>query len=345
MEVGLKMEKDLNVGVIGLGRIGKLHVHNLFAEIPGIKLTGVSDIIEDSLEEISKKYDIPIVKNDYRYLLDKKEIDAVIICSSTDTHSPIMIEAAQAGKHIFCEKPIALDLKEIDRALSAVKAAGVKLQIGFNRRFDPSFMKAKEMVQSGKIGKPHIVKITSRDPAPPPLDYIKISGGIFLDMTIHDFDMVRYLLDEEVKALMAVGNCLVDPDISKYNDIDTAIVTFQYKNSAWGIIDNSRQAVYGYDQRIEIFGSGGCIQVGNKIPTEVLLYGEESAMSDKPVYFFLERYNDAYINEMKHFSECIKNNMNPSVNGYDGKMAVVMGYAAKESFKKGRFVEINDSQF
>lgn len=343
MEVGLKMEKDLNVGVIGLGRIGKLHVHNLFAEIPGIKLTGVSDIIEDSLEEISKKYDIPIVKNDYRYLLDNKEIDAVIICSSTDTHSPIMIEAAQAGKHIFCEKPIALDLKEIDRALSAVKAAGVKLQIGFNRRFDPSFMKAKEMVQNGKIGNPHIVKITSRDPAPPPIEYIKVSGGIFLDMTVHDFDMIRYLLDDEVKELMAVGSCLVNPEISKYNDIDTAVITFQYNNGAWGIIDNSRQAVYGYDQRIEIFGSEGCIIVGNKIPTEVSLYDSASSTSDKPVYFFLERYNESYINEMKHFVDCIQNNHNPSVSGFDGKMAAIMGYAAKESFDKKKFVGIRNN--
>jgi myo-inositol 2-dehydrogenase/D-chiro-inositol 1-dehydrogenase len=337
------MKKEVNVGVIGLGRIGKLHLHNIIAQIPGIKLIGVSDIIENSLQEVSQKYDIPIIKNDYRYLLDNKEIDAVVICSSTDTHAKIMIEAAQAGKDIFCEKPIALDLKEIDRALEAVKTEGIKLQIGFNRRFDPSFMKAKEMVQSGKIGKPHIVKITSRDPAPPPIEYIKVSGGIFLDMTVHDFDMIRYLLDDEVKELMAVGSCLVNPEISKYNDIDTAIITFQYKNGGWGIIDNSRQAVYGYDQRIEVFGSEGCVQVANKKPTEVSLYGKESTTSDKPLYFFLERYNESYINEMKHFVDCIQNDRNPSVSGYDGKMAAIMGYAAKESFSKKEFVGIKNN--
>jgi myo-inositol 2-dehydrogenase/D-chiro-inositol 1-dehydrogenase len=337
------MEKYINVGVIGLGRIGKLHVHNIMAQIQAIKLIGVSDIIENSLQEVSQKYDIPIIKNDYRYLLDNKEIDAVVICSSTDTHAKIMIEAAQAGKDIFCEKPIALDLKEINRALEAVKTEGIKLQIGFNRRFDPSFMKAKEMVQSGKIGKPHIVKITSRDPAPPPIEYIKVSGGIFLDMTVHDFDMIRYLLDDEVKELMAVGSCLVNPEISKYNDIDTAIITFQYKNGGWGIIDNSRQAVYGYDQRIEVFGSEGCVQVANKKPTEVSLYGKESTTSDKPLYFFLERYNESYINEMKHFVDCIQNDRNPSVSGYDGKMAAIMGYAAKESFSKKEFVGIKNN--
>jgi myo-inositol 2-dehydrogenase / D-chiro-inositol 1-dehydrogenase len=337
------MKKEVNVGIIGLGRIGKLHLHNVIAQIPDIKLIGVSDIIENSLQEVSQKYDIPIIKNDYRYLLDNKEIDAVVICSSTDTHAKIIIEAAQAGKDIFCEKPIALDLKEIDRALKAVEEAGVKLQIGFNRRFDPSFMKAKEMVKQGKIGKPHIVKITSRDPAPPPIEYIKVSGGIFLDMTVHDFDMIRYLLDDEVKELMAVGSCLVNPEISKYNDIDTAIITFQYKNGGWGIIDNSRQAVYGYDQRIEIFGSEGCVQVVNKKPTEVSLYGKESTTSDKPLYFFLERYNESYINEIKHFVACIQNDSSPSVSGYDGKMAAIMGYAAKESFTKKEFVEINNN--
>jgi myo-inositol 2-dehydrogenase/D-chiro-inositol 1-dehydrogenase len=334
------MKKEVNLGVIGLGRIGKLHVQNLVAQVPGIKLLGVADIVENSLKEIAQKYDIPIAKKDYRYLLEDKRIDAVVICSSTDTHAPIMMEAAQAGKHIFCEKPIALDLNDIDRALKAVEAAGVKLQIGFNRRFDPSFKKAREIIKSGKIGKPHIVKITSRDPAPPPIEYIKVSGGIFLDMTIHDFDMLRYLLDDEVKELMAVGSCLVNPEISKYNDIDTAIVTFRYKNGAWGIVDNSRQAVYGYDQRIEIFGSEGCIQVGNKKPTEVSLYGAELTASDKPVYFFLERYNESYINEMKHFIDCIQHDRVPSVNGNDGKMAVIMGYAARESFDKRKFIEI-----
>jgi len=335
----LDMEK-VNIGLIGVGRIGRLHALNIKYQVPGNRLLAVADIFEKSVREIASQLEIPIAEKDYRVLLGNKDIDAVVICSSTDTHAQIITEAAQAGKHIFCEKPIALDMNEIDRALEAVKIAGVKLQIGFNRRFDPSFRKAKKMVQSGKIGIPHLVRITSRDPAPPPMEYIKVCGGIFLDMMIHDFDMTRYLLDEEVKELIAVGNCLINPDIGKHNDIDTAIVTFQYKNGAWGTIDNSRQAVYGYDQRIEIFGSEGCIQVGNKKPTEVFLSGAEDTRSDKPVYFFLERYNESYIDEMKHFISCIKEDKEPAVTGFDGKMAVVIGYAAKESLLKREFVRV-----
>ncbi len=334
------MVQEINLGVIGLGRIGKLHVYNIVSQIPDVKLFGISDVIEEVLRETANKFSVPIVEKDYRYLLDNEQIDAVVICSSTDTHAQIIREAAQAGKHIFCEKPIALDLTDIDRALNEVQKAGVKLQIGFNRRFDPSFKKAKEMVQEGKIGKPHIVRITSRDPAPPPLSYIKVSGGIFLDMMIHDFDMIRYLLDDEIKELIAVGSTLVNPEIGKYDDVDTAIVTFQYRNGAWGTIDNSRRAVYGYDQRIEIFGSEGCIQVGNKKPTEVYWYGAEDIRSDKPLYFFLERYNESYIEEIKHFIKCIREDKEPMVNGFDGKMAVRLGYAARESLAKRKFILI-----
>ena len=335
------MEK-VNIGLIGAGRIGRLHAMNLKYQVPGTRLLAVADVMEKNAREIASQLEIPVVAKDYRSLLHNSDIHALVICSSTDTHAQMIAEAAQAGKHIFCEKPIALDMDQIDQALEEVKRTGVKLQIGFNRRFDPSFKKAKEMVNSGTIGKPHIVRITSRDPAPPPMEYIKVCGGIFLDMMIHDFDMVRYLLDDEVKELIAVGNCLVNAEISKHDDVDTAIVTFQYKNGAWGTIDNSRQAVYGYDQRIEIFGSKGCIQVGNKKPTEVFFNGAEDTRSDKPVYFFLERYNESYIEEMKHFIQCIKENQEPSVNGFDGKMAVVMGFAAKESLSRRQFINIAD---
>jgi myo-inositol 2-dehydrogenase/D-chiro-inositol 1-dehydrogenase len=273
--------------------------------------------------------------------LENKNIDAVIICSSTDTHAQIIAEAAKAGKHIFCEKPIALDLKKIDEAIAAVEKAGVKLQVGFNRRFDPSFRKAKKMVAEGKIGTPHLVRISSRDPEPPPISYIKVSGGIFLDMMIHDFDMARYLLDQEVTELMAIGNCLVDPAIGKVGDIDTAIVSLKYEGGALGAIDNSRQAVYGYDQRIEVFGSKGCIVVGNKKPTEVEVSGAQDVKSDKPVFFFIERYTESYLAEMEEFIRCIKEDTEPLVSGFDGKMAVLMGYAAKESLIKKGFKKVN----
>lgn len=333
------MEK-VNVCVIGTGRIGRLHARNLKYQIPGANLLGVADIVEKSAYELASQLEIPIVEKDYRVLLDNKDIDAVIICSSTDTHAQIISESAQAGKHIFCEKPIALELDKIEQALSEVKKAGVKLQVGFNRRFDPSFKKAKELVKNGVIGVPHLVKITSRDPEPPPVSYIKVSGGIFLDMTIHDFDMARYLLDQEVVELMAVGSCLVDPAIGEAGDIDTAIVTLKYKKGAWGIIDNSRKAVYGYDQRIEIFGSEGCIMVGNPRATEVMISGAESVKSDKPLFFFVERYKEAYLAEMEEFIKCILEDREPSVGGWDGKISVMMGYAAKESLNRGSFVKL-----
>jgi myo-inositol 2-dehydrogenase/D-chiro-inositol 1-dehydrogenase len=333
------MEK-VNIGVIGVGRIGRLHARNLKYQIPGTKVLAVADIFEKSAREVTSQLEIPIAEKDYRVLLENDDIDAVIICSSTDTHAQIISEAAQAGKHIFCEKPIALDIDKIDQAITVVKNVGVKLQVGFNRRFDPSFKKAKDLVAKGTIGIPHLVRITSRDPEPPPISYIKVSGGIFLDMMIHDFDMARFLLGQEVVELMAVGSCLVDPAIGEAGDIDTAIVTLKYENGAWGTIDNSRKAVYGYDQRIEIFGSEGCIMVGNPKLTEVIVNSAKDIISDKPLYFFIERYQEAYLAEMEEFINCIREDKEPPVGGFDGKISVQMGYAAKESLIKGSFVKI-----
>ena len=334
------MEK-INVGVIGVGRIGSMHARNLKYQVSGVNVLGVADVFEEAAQKVTNELAIPIAEKDYHLLLENKDIDAVIICSSTDTHAQIISEAAKAGKHIFCEKPIALDLKKIDEAIAAVEKAGVKLQVGFNRRFDPSFRKAKKMVAEGKIGTPHLVRISSRDPEPPPISYIKVSGGIFLDMMIHDFDMARYLLDQEVTELMAIGNCLVDPAIGKAGDIDTAIVSLKYEGGALGAIDNSRQAVYGYDQRIEVFGSKGCVVVGNKKPTEVEVSGAQDVKSDKPVFFFIERYTESYLAEMEEFIRCIKEDTEPLVGGFDGKMAVLMGYAAKESLIKKGFKRVN----
>jgi myo-inositol 2-dehydrogenase/D-chiro-inositol 1-dehydrogenase len=333
------MEK-VNVGLIGVGRIGRLHARNLKYQVPGTRLLAVADVFEKSAREVASQLEIPIAEKDYRALLENKDIDAVVICSSTDTHAQIISEAAEAGKHIFCEKPIALDLYKIDQAIAAVKKFGVKLQVGFNRRFDPSFKKAKELVVKGTIGTPHLVRISSRDPEPPPISYVKVSGGIFLDMMIHDFDMARFLLSQEVSELMAVGSCLVDPAIGEAGDIDTAIVTLKYEGSAWGTIDNSRKAVYGYDQRIEIFGSEGCIMVGNPKPTEVTINSAKDTISDKPLYFFIERYQDAYLAEMEEFIKCIQENKEPLVGGFDGKISVQMGYAAKESLTTGSFVKV-----
>jgi len=332
--------RKVNVAVIGAGRIGRIHARNLKSEIKGANLLGVADVLEPSARELAATLDIPLCERDYRRLLDNKEIEAVVICSSTDTHAQIIVEAAAAGKDIFCEKPIALEMDRIDRALAAVGQAGVRLMVGFNRRFDPSFKKAKELVAAGRIGTPQLLRISSRDPQPPPPEYVKVSGGLFLDMMIHDFDMARYLMGENATELLAHGNCLVDPEIGRQGDVDTAVVLLKFGSGAMGAIDNSRKAVYGYDQRIEVFGAEGAVAVGNKTPTEVILNRADSIQSDKPLFFFLERYQESYLGEMDHFIACILEGKQPIVGGPDGRISVAMGYAAKESLAKGTFVKV-----
>ncbi|HXL04149.1 MAG: inositol 2-dehydrogenase [Firmicutes bacterium] len=330
--------EEVGLGVIGAGRIGKIHARNLKYLIPGAKLVAISDIVEEAAYQAARELDIPSVETDHGKLLERKDIRGIVICSSTDTHADIIEEAAEAGKHIFCEKPIALEIPRIEQALSVVEKAGVKLQVGFNRRFDPSFKKAKQLIESGEIGVPYVIRITSRDPAPPPIAYVKSSGGLFLDMMIHDFDMARFLIGDEISELMAVGDCLIDPAIGEAGDIDTAIVTLKFKNGVMGAIDNSRKTAYGYDQRIEVHGSKGTITVGNKTPTEVILHNESGIQGDVLLNFFIERYQDSYLAEMEEFVNCIMNDEEPSVGGFDGLISVRMGYAALESLQTKRFV-------
>ncbi len=245
------------------------------------------------------------------------------------------MEAAKAGKHIFCEKPIDHDLDKIRAVLEEVKKAGVKYQVGFNRRFDRNFKHVHDVVASGGIGDVHIVKVTSRDPEAPPLSYVKVSGGIFVDMTIHDFDMVRYLSGSEVEEVSAFGTCLVNPEIAEAGDVDTCIITLKFANGALGVIDNSRQAVYGYDQRIEVFGSKGCITADNETPNNTTLYTADAVSKEKPLWFFLERYNDAFITEECSFVESCLNDTDTVVGAFDGLQPVLIAIAAKESCEKG----------
>jgi myo-inositol 2-dehydrogenase/D-chiro-inositol 1-dehydrogenase len=336
------MTTKVNVGLIGAGRIGQVHAENLAYRIPAVNLTAVADVILSSAEKCAADFQIPTVAQDPRAIFDDDTIDAVVICSSTDTHAQFIIEAAQAGKHIFCEKPIALDLSIIDEALEAVDQSGVKLQIGFNRRFDANFKQARELVAAGKIGPPHLVRITSRDPAPPPIEYIKVSGGIFLDMTIHDFDMARYLIDSEVEEIYATGGVMVDPAIGEAGDVDTAVITLRYTNGVIGTIDNSRQAVYGYDQRVEVFGSEGVVVVSNDTPHTAVYSNAEGVHSALPLYFFLERYMDAYLAEMQVFIEAIQQDTPPPVTGVDGRIPVVMGLAAWKSYRENRPVKLTE---
>ncbi len=335
------MAQKLNIGLLGAGRIGRVHAQNLAYHLPQARLIGVADVLYRAAEEVAGEYGLAAY-DDPRRILEDPTIEAVVICTSTDTHAALIEAAAQAGKHIFCEKPIALDLAAIDRALAAVKAAGVKLQIGFNRRFDPSFQRVRQAVAGGEIGQPHLLRITSRDPQPPPIGYIKVSGGIFLDMTIHDFDMARFLMGAEVEEVYATGAVLVDPAIGEAGDVDTALITLRFASGALGTIDNSRRAVYGYDQRVEVFGSRGMIAVANETPHRATLSDATGVHGPLPEFFFIERYAAAYIAEMRAFLESILEDKTPPVTGEDGRIPVVMGYAAWKSLRERRPVALSE---
>jgi len=333
----------VKIGLIGAGRIGKIHAESIANRIPDAELVAVSDVNREAAEWVGRTFRVPHVDTDHQAMLQMADLDAVAICSATDTHARIITEAAQAGKHIFCEKPIAADLDTIDAALAAVEKAGVMMQVGFNRRFDPSFKAARDRIFSGQLGEPRVVRITSRDPGAPPLAYIKVSGGIFLDMTIHDFDMARFLVDSPITEVYAVGGALVDPAIAtEGNDVDTAVITLRYANGAFCTIDNCREAVYGYDQRIEWFGSKGRVAVENHTPNRAVVTDAEGVHSPKPLHFFLERYMDAYIAEMQAFIHALTTNTPPPVTGIDGREPVVIGLAAWKSLRENRPVKLHE---
>jgi myo-inositol 2-dehydrogenase / D-chiro-inositol 1-dehydrogenase len=334
--------QPVSFGVIGAGRIGKIHAENLASRIPGACVEAIADVDLESARQTASRLHIPKVSAEARDLLADPAVQAVAICSSTDTHASLIIEAARAGKHIFCEKPIDHDLARIDAALDAVQQAGVKLQIGFNRRFDPNFKYIRDLIASGQIGEPHILRITSRDPAPPPPAYVRVSGGMFLDMTIHDFDMARYLMGSEVTEVYTAAGVLVDPEIGEAGDVDTAVITLKFANGALGVIDNSRKAVYGYDQRVEAFGSRGMAASANETPHRASIADEHGVHTAKPLYFFLERYMESFIAEMRGFVDCILNDTQPLVGGADGRAPVLIGLAARRSYLENRPVSLSE---
>ena len=252
----------LRVAVIGVGRIGRMHAELLAHRVPGVALASVYDAAPDVAADGRGRARRGRARDASMSSCPRDDVDAVAICSSTPTHAPLIERAARAGKAILCEKPVSLDLAEVDRALAAVTAAGVPFQIGFNRRFDPAHQAVRDAVAAGEVGEPHLARISSRDPAPPPLEYSRVSGGLFLDMTVHDFDMARYVTGSEVTEVYATGSVRVTPGSSEFGDIDTAVVTLTHENGCLTVIDNSRQAVYGYDQRVEVFGSAGAACVG-----------------------------------------------------------------------------------
>ncbi|HML38607.1 MAG TPA: inositol 2-dehydrogenase [Bacillota bacterium] len=337
------MKKEVNIGLIGAGRIGRLHGDNLAHSVPEARLVSVADVnLTEDMKSWASGLGIKKITDDPLSVINDKEIDAVFICSSTDSHAEMIIAAAKAGKHIFCEKPIHTDVSIVKKALEEVEKAGVKLQVGFVRRFDHNHKKVRDTVASGRLGKPHIVKVTSRDPEAQSIEYVATSGGIFMDMTIHDFDMVRYLSGSEVTEVCSYGSIMIDPRIEKFGDVDTAIVMLKFENGAIGVIENSRAAHYGYDQRTEVHCDKGCVQVANDLIDTSMISTAEGVFCEKPTWFFLERYNNAFISEAKAFADAVLNGTETLVTGKDGLMPVYIAKAAEKSLREGRSVKLRE---
>jgi len=330
----------LRVGIIGAGRIGKVHAETVAFGLPEAEIVSITDVNRDAAVQLAQRCGIAEVAASSDAILADPRVDAVLICSSTDTHAALIGQAARAGKHIFCEKPIAHDLAKIDAALEAVAKAGVKLQIGFNRRFDSNFARVRRAIEAGEIGTPRLMHIISRDPAPPPISYVKVSGGMFLDMTIHDFDMARFLIRDEVEEIFVSGGVMVNPEIGAAGDLDTAVIVLRFRNGVIGTIDNCRQAAYGYDQRVEILGSLGKIATENRYPNQAEISTGSEVRKDLPLNFFMDRYRESFAAELRCFADAVIHDNPTPVTGEDGRMPVVMGLAARKSYDERRPVRL-----
>lgn len=336
----------IKVGIIGAGRIGRVHVESICTQVADAAVKSLADpFMSEETKNWAKGMGIEHITKDYKEILADPEIDAVLICSSTDTHSPISVEAIKAGKHVFCEKPIDHDVAKIKEVIEALKENPVKYQVGFNRRFDHNFEAVQKAVADGKIGDTHLIKVTSRDPEPPCAEYVRVSGGMFLDMTIHDFDMVRFLAGCNATEVYVEAAVLVDPAIGVAGDVDTAVITLKMENGAIAVIDNSRKAVYGYDQRAEVFGSKGMVAVANDSASSAVISNADGITGEKPLFFFLERYMAAYAKEVKCFIEAIVSDTDTPLGVMDGLEPVLMGLAAKKSMEEHRPVKISEIAF
>lgn len=336
------LSKKLEIGIIGAGRIGRVHAETLAFRVQDAVPAVICDLNGDAARDVAARYGIPRVVQNSQEVLDNPALGAVLICSPTATHADLVIQAARSGKHIFCEKPIDNALSKIDAAIEEVAKAGVRFQVGFNRRFDANFARVRAAVVCGEIGEPHLVHIISRDPGPPPISYIRTSGGIFLDMTIHDFDMARFLVGDEVESIYTAGSVRVDPQIGEAGDLDTALIVLEFKNGTIGTIDNSRRAVYGYDQRVEILGSKGAITTGNNYPNQAVLSTSSAIQRDLPLNFFMDRYTESFVAELQAFVEAVLHDKPTPVNGMDGRIATVMALAARKSYNEHRPVRLEE---
>jgi myo-inositol 2-dehydrogenase/D-chiro-inositol 1-dehydrogenase len=330
----------LRIGVLGVGRIGRMHAELLRHRIPGAAVGAIYDAYEPAARTVGGELGVHVAGSVAEVL--GGDVDAVAICSSADTHVELMIAAAQAGKAVFCEKPVSLELAELDRALDAIEDAGVPFQVGFNRRFDPAHASVRDAVASGAIGEPHLVRISSRDPEPPPHAYVRSSGGIFLDMTIHDFDMARYVTGSEVVEVFARGAARVDPSVAELGDVDTALVTLVHEDGCLTAIDNSRRAAYGFDQRVEVFGSAGMAASENP-PAHSGVVATAAGTAHPPLpYFFLQRYLPSYEREWEAFVAAVQAGTPPLVSSEDARAPLVIGLAAWRSLREGRPVRTEE---
>ncbi|MGX1928810.1 inositol 2-dehydrogenase [Flagellimonas sp. 2504JD4-2] len=330
----------LKVGIIGVGRMGKIHLENLSRKIEGVELIAAVNPGKEG-QKFALNQGVKNVSDDIDIIIKDPEIDAVLISSPSDTHSEYAVKAAQAGKAVFCEKPIDKSLKKSSETINTISNLKVPLMIGFNQRFDTNFSKVRAEILNGKIGNLRSLQIVSRDPAPPPISYIKKSGGLFKDMTIHDFDMARFIMGCEVEEVFAYGNCLVDPEIGEAGDIDSATVLLKFENGAVATIQNSRESKYGYDQRLEVFGSKGVIKVDNPLKSEVCIATETGSGLDRHLNFFMDRYESSYLEEIRVFVDALLNQTPMPVTGEDGLKAMILAEAANRSLEENRPVKVD----
>ncbi|EQC34170.1 hypothetical protein SDRG_08378 [Saprolegnia diclina VS20] len=330
--------QSLRVGVLGAGRIGRIHTQILTRL--GVTVVAIADPSDERGASLAREFGVAKVTTNPDDIFQDPTIHAVLICSPTDQHAQQIHQAAAHKKHIFCEKPIALDLAVVDAAVHAVEAAGVKMMVGFNRRFDANFKRIRQAILQDEIGTIGMVRITSRDPSAPPVSYIKVSGGIFCDMTIHDFDMARFLVGAEVDQVFVMAQAR-DPEIGAAGDVDTAVICLRFENGVLGYIENSRVAAYGYDQRVEILGSKGAVSCENNYPNTVTISNGTSIARDLPLHFFIDRYMEAYKDELAAFVEiCLNKDAIAPVSGHDGRQALKLGLAATLSMKENRPVRL-----
>jgi inositol 2-dehydrogenase len=334
---------SIRIGLIGAGRMGKVFAHTLAFTVSEVDLLAVADIDPQTSQEVAARYGAKYHYTDYHELLQRDDIDAVVVVTPTSTHAEVIQAAAAAGKHIFSEKPLAQTLVLCDQAITAVEKAGVKLQLGFMRRFDPAYVMAKQKIDEGAIGTPVMFRSTSRDPKRTSLEFARRenSGGLIMDMGVHDFDLARWLMGSEVARVQSEGGCLVYPELKEVGDIDNAMINLQYSNGAIGNIDVSRNAVYGYDIRTEVLGSQGGLLIGKLQQTATLVMTRQGVTHDT-VPYFMERFGDAYAAEIRAFVACILEDRPPSVTGQDARKATVIGIAATRSLDENRPVNISE---